>query len=62
MIIPLIPTIYSGIFSIIGLVMSGFPTGVIVLVIGILAVINMKKLDTAYKQYLMTGQLPPAQI
>ena len=61
-IIPLIMVIYSGIFTIIELAVSGTPSGIVVLIVGIMAIINMKKLDTAYKNYQSTGIMPTEQI
>lgn len=54
--------IYGGIFSIIGLVTSGTPGGILALIISIMATVQLKKVDDAYKNYLMTNQVPPIQI
>ena len=54
----LIVTIYSSIFSIITIAISGTPTGIVVLIVGIFATMNLKKVNDAYKQYLLSGILP----
>lgn len=54
--------IYGGVFTIIGLVMSGTPSGIFAFVMSIIATISLKKVDEAYKQYLVTNQLPENEI
>lgn len=54
--------IYGGVFSIIGLLTSGAPGGILALVISIIATVQLKKVDDAYKNYLVTNQVPPIQI
>lgn len=53
---------YSGLFTIIGLVMSGTPSGIFALVMAIMATINGKKLSDAYNNYIATGVFPVSEI
>ncbi len=53
---------YSGLFTIIGLVMSGTPSGIFALVMAIMATINGKKLSDAYNNYIATGAFPVSEI
>lgn len=53
---------YSGLFTIIGLVMSGTPSGIFALVMAIMATINGKKLSDAYNNYIATGVFPVNEI
>lgn len=50
-------TIYSGFFSLIAMAMSGVASGVVALIVGIFATVNLQKVSRAYKQYLATGQI-----
>lgn len=59
---PLVVTIYSGTFTVITIAMGGIPGGVVSLILGVLSVISMKKLNTAYQEYQSTGVLPGEQI
>lgn len=54
--------IYGGVFTIIGLAMSGAPSGIFAFVMSIIATTSLKKVDDAYKQYLATNQLPQSEI
>ena len=57
-IVSLILIIYSGVGSLISIVLGSVPGGIVALVIGILLVINLKKLEEAYKVYQSTGNTP----
>lgn len=59
---PLAVTIYSGIFTIIGLFTEFSLSGVGALIIGILATIALKKIDDAYTAYYVNGTVPQNQI
>lgn len=50
-------TIYSGFFSLIAMAISGVASGIVALMVGIFATINLQKISRAYKQYLATGQI-----
>lgn len=54
--------IYSGIFSIIGFITSQSFTGIVALIVGIMATISLKRLDDAYKAYLVNGIEPNSEI
>lgn len=54
--------IYGGVFTIIGLAISGTPSGIFAFIISIIATISLKKVDDAYKKYLATNQLPQNEI
>lgn len=54
----LVVTCYSGFGSIVALVLSGTPSGIVALITGINSVKVLKKLDDAYKNYTTTGILP----
>ncbi len=56
--LPLAVTIYSGLFSVISLATSGTMNGIIALVVGIFATINLKKANDAYRLYRQSGVLP----
>lgn len=57
-VLPLIVTCYGGIFSVLGLLLTGTPSGVVAVTVGIMATINVKKVHEAYNKYLATGELP----
>lgn len=59
---PLAVTIYSGVFSLFGLLVSGIASGIVVLVIGIMCVIRLRKVNGAYEIYKKTRQLPNTQL
>lgn len=54
--------IYSGVFSIIGVILTSTPSGILAVVVSIIAVVKAKKIDDAYKHYLMTNQYPTEKI
>ncbi len=56
--LPLAVTIYSGVFSVITVAISGIPSGIAVLIVGIFATIYLKKANDAYKLYCESGVLP----
>lgn len=58
----LIPTIYSGIWSVVSLVASGTVTGVVAIIAGVICIKGLSKLDKAYKEYQATGICPATQI
>ena len=60
--LPLAVTIYSGVFSVITLATSGTPSGIVALIVGIYATINLKKVNDAYKLYCRSGVLPQKPI
>lgn len=55
---PLAVTIYSGIFSLFGLLTTGIVSGVVAMVIGIMCVVALWKVKCAYEAYKKTGILP----
>lgn len=55
-------TVYGGAFTLIGMIASGAPAGIVAFIVGILATKSLKKLNEAYKTYLSTDQLPTTQI
>ena len=59
---PLAITIYSGTFSLLGVLMGGTPSGILAIVIGIFATIHLRKVNIAYQNYETTGQLPQEPI
>lgn len=61
-VLTLLVCIYGGVFTIIGLVISGTPSGIFAFVMSIIATISLKKVDDAYKQYLVKNQLPQNKI
>lgn len=58
----LIPTVYGGIFTIIGLLGGGSVTGIVALIVGIQSVLILTKAEKAYAQYKSTGAMPETQI
>ncbi|MCC8074161.1 MAG: zinc ribbon domain-containing protein [Clostridiales bacterium] len=54
--------IYGGVFSVVGLIASGTPSGIVAFVVSILATINLKKIADAFKSYSQSGQLPQSEI
>lgn len=54
--------IYSGVFSIIGVILTSTPSGILAVVVSIIAVVKAKRIDDAYKHYLMTNQYPTEKI
>lgn len=57
-VLPLIFAIYGIIVSILSLVLSGTPSGILAIAAGIISVIKLRKFAAAYKQYKNTGLLP----
>lgn len=55
-------TIYSGIGTMLMLVMSGTATGIFALIAGIISTIKLRKINAAYKQYKGCGVLPQNEI
>lgn len=53
---------YSSLFTIVGLVLSGMPSGIVASIIAIVATVKGKKLADAYKNYQETNQIPNEQI
>ena len=60
--LPFIVTCYGGVFSVLGLLFDGTPSGVVAVIVGIMATINAKKVHEAYNKYLTTGELPTQAI
>lgn len=54
--------IYGGVFTIIGLAMSGTPSGIFAFIMSIIATISLKRVEDAHKQYFATNQLPQNEI
>lgn len=59
---PLIVTCYGGLFTIVGIMSTGTPSGVFACVAGVLATIGAKKVNDAYKVYDATGQFPNSEL
>lgn len=55
-------TIYSGIGTMLMLVMSGTATGIFALIAGIISTIKLQKINAAFKQYKACGVLPQNEI
>lgn len=55
---PIAVAVYCGVLSVISLVLSGAPTGILALVVSIFAAVKLKKVNAAYEQYKITGLLP----
>lgn len=55
---PLITTCYAGFFSVLTMVSSGEPAGIVAAICGIFATIGTKKLNDAFNTYKSTGQEP----
>lgn len=55
-------TIYSGIWTIVTVLMAGAATGILALIAGIASTIKLKKLNEAYKQYKTSGLFPSNMI
>ena len=58
----LIPTIYSGVWTVVGLINGGTPTGFVALAVGIIVVSTLFKAEKAYQTYQTTGVMPATQI
>ena len=58
----LIVTLFSGIFTVIGIVTTGTFTGIVALVAGIFATKGLKKLQNAFDTYKRTGCVPESEI
>lgn len=53
---------YGGIFTILGLALSGTPSGIVAFIVSIIATVQLKKLNDAYNLYLSTNQFPQTEI
>lgn len=58
----LIPTVYGGIFTIVGLATGASLTGIVALIVGIMSVSTLTKVEKAYASYQATGIIPAQQI
>ena len=58
----LIPTVYGGVFTVIGLLNGGSLGGIAALIIGIKSIQILNKVKKAYEQYQSTGIIPEPQI
>lgn len=58
----LVPTVYSGVFSVVGLVSGGGVTGVFAIIAGIFATLGLSKVGKAYKEYQQTRVFPAEQL
>lgn len=58
----LLPTIYSGIFTVIGMANGGTPSGIVALVVGVKCVMVLSKAQKAYKKYRLEGIVPEKPI
>ncbi len=58
----LIPTLYSGFFTVVALASSGAATGVVALVSGIMSTLALRKINAAFKNYEVTRVCPERDI
>lgn len=58
--VALATVIYSGFWSLLGLITGGGLTGIVALIVGVMATIELKKFGKLYADYKISGQLPVA--
>lgn len=61
-ILPLVTTVYGGIFSVVSIIMSDDPVGAFAFVVGIFATISMRKINLAYNEYCTSEKIPEQEI
>lgn len=50
--------IYGGLFTIIGIILTGVPTGIFAFIIGIFTALQLKKFNDAFKNFKLKNQIP----
>ena len=58
----LIPTIYSAIFTVVGIINGGTPSGIVALVVGAACIGALQKAQKAYDLYKKQGIIPEKEI
>ena len=57
-----VPTIYSAIGTVLGLVTSGTPSGIAALIVGVACIGQLNKVQKAYNQYKLDGLAPTEEL